>query len=738
MGREMQFLSRERIKKFYNLKTHIVLTFLFLFLVTFLTIITYSYNESSRAVISLSEDFLERTREGVLSKMHYNLSRAQIFSNLGAQSYNTEEEVHPDNLVLLGTMRSMLQNSSFVTHVSTGTKSGKFLQITRPSEEQFYQSDRTKRIPYDTKFIVRFIAKEGNELKEEWRYENEMRTVVGREWVSNQSYDPREEGWYKEAEYKKTLSWSKIHILGDTQKTGITVSNIVMNDMTNEFVGVFAFDIALQELSLFLKQSKIGDKSVLFVINKRDEIIAHSNMEEAIKENFAERTHIPVLKEIEDEPLQEAYRQYKSHSEKEFFFDVHGKSYIASFANFPRIISYQEQKRIETDAFEKMWVLGMVVPTEEFLGPISQIQSKTILISLLLLSLSIVGMVFLSRRIAKPIVFLAEEAMKIKSFDLTGEEKTKSIVYEIGLLSDAIISMRYSMRAFSKFIPKVLVGKLLKHSHEIKIGGKECRTTFLFTDIADFTTLSENYPPDKLTLHLSEYFEELSTIIFKHKGVIDKYIGDGIMAFWGAPVKDKDQALHACKAAVEIQKRLAILNEQWSAEGKPVLITRCGIHIGNVIVGNMGSSDRINYTALGDTVNLASRLEGTNKIYGTHIMVSQDIVQEVRDKGDFCPIDIVSVKGRMEGVKIFELVGIRDGDPTLLPSQRRAAFCEEFSRCYDLYSNRRWEEALVEFQLLKEKYGDHRMIELYIKRCEEFSENPPQGNWDGITVLTEK
>jgi len=245
-------------------------------------------------------------------------------------------------------------------------------------------------------------------------------------------------------------------------------------------------------------------------------------------------------------------------------------------------------------------------------------------------------------------------------------------------------------------------------------------------------------PPEKLVVHLSEYFEEVTQIIMKANGTIDKYIGDAVMAFWGAPIVDKDQALNACRAALKLQHRLNELNRKWAMEEKPILETRIGIHTGNVIVGNMGSSDRMNYTALGDTVNLASRLEGANKIYHTHIIISEDAYTEIHE---FClarPLDMVAVKGKTKGIKIYELLGLFHDDPALLPSESQVNYCRLFSKAFHLYAERRWELAITVFEEIKNHFGEDFTTALYLERCHNFKDNPPPEDWDGVVHLTEK
>jgi adenylate cyclase len=359
-------------------------------------------------------------------------------------------------------------------------------------------------------------------------------------------------------------------------------------------------------------------------------------------------------------------------------------------------------------------------------------------VSLIFLLFSIVLIYFLARRIANPIVQLAEEATRIRNFDLEEEREVKTNIYELQLLNDSIIAMRQSMRAFAKFIPKVLVGKLIKSHQEVRIGGKKRRATLLFTDVANFTTVCEGYPADSLVVHLSEYFEEITQIIMLHQGTVDKYIGDAVMAFWGAPISDKDQAFHACAAALALQKRLGELNRKWQAENKPVLITRIGMHIGEVIVGNMGSTERMNYTALGDTVNLAARLEGVNKVYHTNIIISEEIYNEIGKRCLTRPLDVVTVKGKTKGVKIYELVGILEGNSSLFPSQEQMTFCKLFEKGFQLYLERRWDEAVNTFEEIHKQFGTDYTTAMYIERCQKFKENPPPENWDGVEHLTSK
>ena len=209
--------------------------------------------------------------------------------------------------------------------------------------------------------------------------------------------------------------------------------------------------------------------------------------------------------------------------------------------------------------------------------------------------------------------------------------------------------------------------------------------------------------------------------------------------FGGAPIADRYHSRNACKAALLCQKKLAGLNRIWKNEGKPQLKTRIGVHTGEVIIGNIGSSERMNYTAMGDNVNLCSRLEGINKYYGTKIIISETVLGELKDHFYVRSLDNVVVKGKTKPLKIYELVGLQNDDPTLLPSDETLQFNEQFEQAYHLYLTRQFVDALNKFKEIDENLRTHDLsVLLYIERCKEFMKIPPPKDWDGTYFLNHK
>jgi len=235
------------------------------------------------------------------------------------------------------------------------------------------------------------------------------------------------------------------------------------------------------------------------------------------------------------------------------------------------------------------------------------------------------------------------------------------------------------VRNFASFIPKQIVQQLIESGTSLQLGGSRREITVLFTDVADFTAKTEKADPSQVMIYTSRYFAALSEEIMKGEGTVDKFIGDAVMAFWNAPADDPDHAVHACGAVLACLKRNDELNREFEREGWPSYITRFGLHTGDAVVGNIGSADRMNYTALGATINLASRLEGLNKAYGTRVLVSSAVRERAGRAFQFRSVDRIKPKGFAEPVTISELRGEREmsGAPEL-------ALCRRWEEVYAL------------------------------------------------------
>jgi adenylate cyclase len=294
--------------------------------------------------------------------------------------------------------------------------------------------------------------------------------------------------------------------------------------------------------------------------------------------------------------------------------------------------------------------------------------------------------------------------------------------------------MKRGLRSFGKYVPADLVREILASGGEAELGGQRASLTIFFTDIADFTTISEGLEPEALVDQLSEYFEAMSSVLRQPpSGTLDKFIGDSIMAFWGAPLPNLDHAVTACRAALACQERLKELQEKWTREGKPLFYQRIGINTGDVIVGNMGSTSRLNYTVVGDTVNTASRFEGLNKLYGTRIIIGQSTWELVKEQFVARPLDLVSVKGSMKGVRIYELMAEAAG-----ADERTRAIAALAETALNLYLERRWDEAGEGCRKILELNHGDEPARILMERCRLMLESPPPADWNGVHRIESK
>ena len=314
------------------------------------------------------------------------------------------------------------------------------------------------------------------------------------------------------------------------------------------------------------------------------------------------------------------------------------------------------------------------------------------------------------------------------------------VVFQIGLSWAGITVWGYLSegrekahlkREFSTVLAPTVVDQLLKDPKLAGLGGMERELTVMFSDIRGFTSMSENLTPEQLTQFLNEYLTPMTEILIQREGTLDKYMGDAIMAFWGAPIEQKDHAARAALAAVDMMEKLDELRVKWRSEGKPEIDIGIGLNSGLMRVGFMGSTRMRNYTLLGDNVNLGSRLEGTNKNYGTHIIVSETTFNQAKIAVYGRWLDAVRVKGKAKPVNIYEIMGRLPADGTPPPDMRK--LIEIFEGGLKHYAAQRWDEAEAAFRVaIAGRAGGDPPSEIYLERIVHFRVEPPPAQWDGV------
>ncbi|WP_111977569.1 adenylate/guanylate cyclase domain-containing protein [Algibacillus agarilyticus] len=576
----------------------------------------------------------------------------------------------------------------------------------------------------DPQLATRYIDRSTTKLNELWVYRDAEYNRLNSE-EKKPTFDPRNRPWYMNTLIEQKTYWTDVYLFTTAQTPGISATFPLLDSDDNKR-GVIGINIPLESLSVFLSELNLDKKGHVFITNANHEIIAFpdTNLITTLLPDSGLR-RVALVYELPQKWLRNAYDHYRETGETKFFSETDDKTYIINVAPFPK-------------SFPTKWQVFVVMPEKEVLGSVNQVLLQTLLIFLSIFALSLLVILFFSQRITKPIKALTIETEKIRNFNLDDIQRVRTNISEIHSMSNAIISAKTGLQSFRKYVPEVLVKQLIDLGEQAKIGGQETEVTIFFSDIANFTSIAERIHPQDLMLHLSEYFEELSMIIVKNNGTIDKYIGDAIMAFWGAPIHHERTPYDACKSALLCQKRNKLLNEQWIKDRKPVLKTRIGLHTGRTIVGNVGSSVRINYSVLGDSVNLAARLEGINKLYDTEIIISENTYHLVKDSYKCRMLDIVAVKGKQIGVQIYELLHeIDEQEPEL-------KYPIEFYETYELalkdYLNKNISSAMDKLYICQEIAQHDKSVLKLLASCKQFIEKGdtiPE-HWDGITTLHEK
>lgn len=286
---------------------------------------------------------------------------------------------------------------------------------------------------------------------------------------------------------------------------------------------------------------------------------------------------------------------------------------------------------------------------------------------------------------------------------------------------------------FAQYASPTLIEILIRDPSKLKLGGEEKEVSIFFSDIAGFTTLSEQIPPAQLVNVLNEYLTDMTNVIIKHDGYLDKYIGDAIMALWNALVDQPRHAVLACRAAVAQLHALDQLQKRFREKGWPPLDCRMGLNTGRVVVGNMGSLSSFDFTAVGDSVNLASRLEGANKMFGTHILISESTYRAAQDEIEARELDFLRVKGKTQPIRVYELLGLRN---TISPEKRQTAAL--FAEGLAYYREQRFDLAAGKFMAALVITPNDPPSALFTKRSREFLLTPPPRDWDGVYVMTSK
>jgi class 3 adenylate cyclase/ABC-type nitrate/sulfonate/bicarbonate transport system substrate-binding protein len=418
-----------------------------------------------------------------------------------------------------------------------------------------------------------------------------------------------------------------------------------------EFLGCASANITMDVLSRFLDEHRASTRSTSLIADRSNgKIIAFPTKLKGVSiENGALR--VATLVDIDDRDVREAHLQHASAGTDSFAFrsPESGEELIAAFADFP-------------DGFGQPWQVITLTPINDFVGTLRATNRLMMVVIIVLTMVELFFIYFASSRLSRPVENVSRQLQAIESLDFDTPARPPSNIQEIARLESAASLLRTSLKSFSSFVPLDVVRQLVKSGIPLTLGVEPRFLTVFFSDLENFSSHSETLAPADLLVQISTYLEEVSGAISEEGGTVDKFIGDGVMAFWNAPVQRPDHVLRACAGALRAARRMQRVNDAWEAEGRPRIRIRIGLHCATVLIGNVGSSTRLSYTALGDGVNVAARLEGINKLFGTTICISDSIFEHARVEILARPLKRVQVKGRQTEFMIHELLAFRASD----------------------------------------------------------------------------
>lgn len=452
-------------------------------------------------------------------------------------------------------------------------------------------------------------------------------------------FDPRTRPWYRAAVDGTAAISTGPYESATTETLGMTISQAHRGNPKI----VIGADVVLDTITDFLARERLTTGSVSFILDAVGRPIIHSDRVMMQRIMAAKDKDDPIVP-AQNDPLIQSIRLDPPAPGKADIVEVGDRTYVVMVTPLEPALLLSGNRAV------------VAAPLDELMADANQTLVQGLAISGAVVALAVLASLVLAHLITKSLNQLTASANRLQDLDFTTPIDVSSHVSEISTLGGAMNRARDAIFTFALYVPKELVRKGIESGHFSGRSAWRQEVTALFTDIYDFTTLSERHSPEEVVAMLSEYFDIFSETVGEHDGTIIQFLGDSVFAMWNAPAPDEKHAEHACRCALAVEERLRAFNAEQRKKGLPEFRTRFGIHTGTAVVGNVGARERLQYTAMGDTVNVASRLEGMNKTYGTTIMASGAVVAQAGDAIRFKPLGTAQAKGRATALDIYEVL----------------------------------------------------------------------------------
>jgi adenylate cyclase len=539
--------------------------------------------------------------------------------------------------------KAALQELPQMDSIYAGFENGAWLQVRRTSDLTEEQRERLRATAHADIAINLVRPTPDGELPMRRIFEDRQGNDVGQLDLWKYGYDARKRPWYQETMKVDRSLVSLPYLSFSIGAPVITVSA----PLRGKVPGVLAADLKLDTFSDFVQAQRPGEHGVVLIFDSAGSLIAHPNLAEFIASAMTHpsRSQLPNIKEINSGAAAAVLRRLDGRDHYDgTISDDQGNAYLFRLAKF----SMGDQHSAS---------ILLLAAQGDFLQAVQKLQITGLILAIVAGGAFIPVVWIFGNAMSRSLKDITAQATRLQKLAAPDPTPVTSRMREIGELGSTVHLAQRTIWSFARFVPKEIVRGVMDTSISTELGGARKELTVVFTDVRNFTTIAESADPDTLMHQTSRYFSVLTEAFLAEGGTVDKFIGDAVMVFWNAPNPQPDHIERACRAVLAGRMACEKLNAEFEAEGLKPFFTRFGIHVGEAVVGNLGSTERMNYTALGNTVNLAARLEGLNKQFGTVILVSEGVYLRVQHCFQFTPLEAVVAKGMTKETRVFELVG---------------------------------------------------------------------------------
>ena len=540
--------------------------------------------------------------------------------------------------------KAALQELPQMDSVYAGFENGAWLQVRRIDGLNDEQRGRLRATPGSTIAINLVRPTLEGDLPMRRIFEDQQGNELGQLDLWRYGYDARKRSWYRETMKADRPLVSQPYLAFSIGAPVITVSA----PLRGKVPGVLAADLKLDTFSDFVQSQRPGEHGIVVIFDSSGSLLAHPDFSQLVIDALTHpsQPQLPTIKEINSGVVAAVLQRSQGRDRYDGSIrDGEGQNFLFRVAKF----TLDEEYNV---------TIMLLAAQEDFARGVRRLQFTGLILAAIASAAFIPVVWMFGSGMARSLNAITADAVKLQKLAEPTPKPVKSRIKEVYELGSAIDLAQRAIWSFAHFVPKELVRRVIDNSISTELGGIRKEITLVFTDVRDFTTIAESIDPDVLMHQTSRYFSVLTEAFLAEGGTIDKFIGDAVMVFWNAPNAQPDHVERACRAALAARVSCDALNSQFEKEGLKPFFTRFGIHVGEAVVGNLGSSERMNYTALGNTVNLAARLEGLNKQFGTAILVSEAVYVRAQRCFQFRAFESVVAKGMTKETRVFELVGV--------------------------------------------------------------------------------